>query len=520
MARLYEYQSKRLLKEAGILVPEGDVATSPAEVRAIANKIGKPVLLKIQLWATGRAGLGGIQIARNPEEAEEISRHLLGLKTKDFVVDKILVEEKLKIKLEYFAALIIDDARRCPLIIFSSRGGKGIEEISRNHPEKVAYAAVDLLEGLGKDEALDLLKKSGIIITIQQQVADVLIKLYQLARKHEARSVEINPLVLTEDNVIYAADCHMAIDDYAVFRHPELDIKIAREFDRPPSMLEKIAYYVDEEDLRGTFFFLQMSEEIPEEGNFIGFHGAGGGGSMISTDSILSRGFKLANYCDTSGNSSASKIYRAAKIVLSQPNIKGYFASGSGVDSQEQHHSARGLVKAFNEEKLKIPAVIHLGGNYEEKAVGILGTYLRKITAKVEAYGRDDSPEFCAERLEKLIKANKDVSHEILPIEEPSPPPDCYSFQTITGILHIDHTKCSYCKTKGCISACAYDVLMLENDRPVLAISSKEVKRGKCTECLACEIFCTFHEHDAIFIYLPIPGLREWRNKAIEQGNK
>jgi succinyl-CoA synthetase beta subunit len=508
------------LRESGIPVPEGDVATSPAEVHEIAQKIGKPVVLKIQLWATGRAGLGGIQLADNPEEAEEISRHLLGMEAKNVIIDKILVEEKLKIKSEFLAGLIIDDAEKCPLLIFSSIGGTGIEEIAHNHPDKIAQINIDILKGLEEDETRNLLKKLGISGKLLQNLSGVLAKLYKVARKHEARSVEINPLVLTEDDLIYAADCHLAIDDHAAYRHPELDIEIAREFDRPPSALEKIAYQVERKDNRGTFYFLQMVEEIPEEGKFIGFHGAGGGGSMMSMDSVLGKGFKLANYCDTSGNPPASKVYRATKIILSQPCIKGYFASGSGVASQEQYHSARGFVKAFNEEKIKIPCVIRLGGNYEEKAIEILGTYLENTPAKVEGYGRDDSPESCAKRLEELIKANREVSHEILLIEEPAPPPDSYSFETITGELYIDHAKCLNCKTKGCISACSYEVLKLENDKPVLAISPEDAKKGKCTECLACEIFCAFHEHDAIIIHLPIPGLKEYRDKVIEQGKK
>lgn len=517
MARLYEYQSKKLLKEGGIRIPDGDIASSPAEVREIAQRIGKPVVLKIQLWATGRESMGGIQFANNPEEAKEISRHLIGMKAKNFVIDKILVEEKLKIKSEYFAGLIIDDAKKCPLLIFSSVGGTGIEEIAHNHPEKVTQAYIDILTGLRDYQARNLLRKLGISGKLLLQLSDVLTKLYKVARKYDARSAEVNPLVLTEDNLIYAADCHLAIDDYAAFRHPELGIEIAREFDRPPSLLEKIAYQVEEKDYRGTFYFLQMAEETPEKENYIGFHGAGGGGSMMSMDAVLSKGFKLANYCDTSGNPPASKVYRAAKIILSQPNIKGYFASGSGVASQEQYHSARGMVKAFNEEKLKIPAVIRLGGNYEEKAIEILEEYLKKILARVEGYGRDDSPEFCARRLEELIKENKDLHHEVQPIFDPALTPDCYSFETFTGKLFIDHKKCAQCKTKGCIEACTYEVLKLEKDKPVLTISAEEARKGKCTECLACEIFCTFHEQDAIVIHLPIPGLKEYREKIIQQ---
>jgi len=233
----------------------------------------------------------------------------------------------------------------------------------------------------------------------------------------------------------------------------------------------------------------------------------------MSMDAVLNKGFKLANYCDTSGNPSASKVYRAAKIILSQPNIKGYFASGSGVASQEQYHSARGLVKAFYEEKLDIPGVIRLGGNFEEKAIEILADYLKNIPARVEGYGRDDLPEFCADRMEELIKENHNASHEVRPVIDPVIPEDAYTFETFTGKIYFDHSRCKSCKSLGCVPSCKPDILKLEEGKPVLSISEEEAKKGKCTECLACEIFCRFHEQEAITIHLPIPGLKEYRDK-------
>jgi succinyl-CoA synthetase beta subunit len=228
-------------------------------------------------------------------------------------------------------------------------------------------------------------------------------------------------------------------------------------------------------------------------------------------------GFLLANYCDTSGNPSASKVYRAAKIILSQPNIKGYFASGSGVASQEQYHSARGLVKAFYEENLEIPGVIRLGGNYEEKAIEILAAYLKDIPAKVEGYGRDDSPEFCARRMAELIEENGHLPHEIRPICDPEIAENVYEFDTITGKISIDQSKCVSCVSKGCVDACGLQILKLVDDKPVLAVSPEDAKKGKCTECLACEIFCRFHEQNAIHIHLPIPGLKEYRDRMIKK---
>jgi len=519
MARLFEYQSKKLLSQGGIPVPEGEVASTSLEARKIAEKIGHPVVLKIQVWLTGRAGLGGIQFAATPDEAEEKARRLLGMTVGNFVVDKVLVERKLAIRAEYFVGLVLDDALKRPVLIFSPAGGTGVEEMARLHPDKVARQTIDVLKGFPEYKARNMLIKTGMAGNVLIRIADLLTKLYRVARENDARSAEINPLVLTEDDSVYAADCHIVVDDYAVYRHPEMGIEVAREFDRPPTDLEKIAYRVEEKDHRGTFYFFQMVEKVAAEAQYIGFHGAGGGGSMMSMDAVLNRGFKLANYCDTSGNPPASKVYRAAKIILSQPGIQGYFASGSGVASQEQYHSARGLVKAFREEKLTIPAVIRLGGNFEEKAIEILGTYLKQIPGVVEGYGRDDSPEFCSRRLEELVAKNSGRSHRVTPFLETSVPERAYVFATLTGRIAINQSKCSACRTRGCVEACASKVLKLEEGRPVLAIPAEDAKRGKCTECLACEIFCTFHEEDAIVIHLPIPGLAEYRAGVIASEN-
>ena len=479
MARLYEHQSKRLLREGGIRVPEGEIAATPAE-------------------------------------AEEKAARMLGMKVRSYVVDRVLVERKLEIAAEYFAGLVIDDARKCPLLVFSPTGGTGVEEIASRHPDKVFRLPVDVRTGLREFEARNLVRRAGISGGVQLQLADVLTRLYEVARRNDARSAEVNPLVLAADGNVYAADCHLVVNDYAVYRHPELGVEIAREFDRPPTELERIAYKVEQKDYRGTFYFFQMADHPPGEGEGlpIGFHGAGGGGSMMSMDAVLGRGFKLANYCDTSGNPPASKVYRAAKVILSQPGLRGYFASGSGVASQEQYHSARGLVKAFAEERLDIPAVIRLGGNFEEEAIRILGAYLRGIPGRVEGYGRDDSPEFCADRMARLIEEGGGAVHAVRPLDEPRLPAGAYLFETLTGRLAIDHSRCSSCSTKGCVEACGPKILKLEDGRPVLAIGKDEARKGKCTECLACEIYCKFHEQAAVTIALPIPGLKEYREKA------
>ncbi|MCD6454948.1 MAG: acetate--CoA ligase family protein [Candidatus Aminicenantes bacterium] len=518
MARLYEYQGKKILKLSGIKIPEGDVANTPKQAKEITERLGPPVVLKIQVWSKGRAEIGGVKFANSPEEAEQIASALLGIKVKNFIVEKLLVEKKADIDRELFAGIIIDDYHKKPMLVFSSIGGTGIEEIAREHPEAILTQHIDVLEGFPEYRARKLLTKMGFKGKILVKLSSTLSKLYKAFREYDARSAEINPLVITVDGEVVALDCHITIDDYAVYRHSDLGIEIAREFDRPPTELEKIAYKVEEKDYRGTFYFFQMTEKPDPAENYIGFHGAGGGGSMMSMDAVLKRGFKIANFTDTSGNPPASKVYRAAKIILSQPGIVGYFASGSGVASQEQFNSARGLVKAFMEDQIEIPAVLRLGGNYEEKAIEILETFSKFIPAKIEGYGRDDSPEFCADRLAELIKEGGRKVHRVKPIEEYKPPKGVYSFNTLTGKVFIDHSACAKCERKVCVDACSYGVLKFENGRPVLAIAEEDAGKGKCTECLACELACFLEGKKAIHIELPIPGLKEYREKILKEG--
>ena len=509
MARLHEYQGKKLLQEFKITTPKGEPAKSAFEAQKLAEEIGSEVVIKAQVWVTGRASIGAIRFAATPAEAADAAKAILGMKIKNYTVDTIMIEEKVAVKKEFYAGVIIDDQSQSPLMIFSSIGGSGIEQISREHPEAVSRIVINIRDGLKEYQARDLVRETGLHGKLQMGLAGLLVKLYDVARFYNARSAEINPIVLTEDNKLMAADCRITLDDNAVYRFPELGIEMAREFDRPPTELELTAWQVEKNDYRGTFYFIQMEQDFQKGDGVIGFHGAGGGGSMMSMDALLNQGFKLANFVDTSGNPPASKVYRAARIILAQKGIDGYFASGSGVASQEQFHSARGLVKAFMEEPLSVPAVIRLGGNAEEKAIKILERARDVIPAPVEGYGKDDTPEFCAARMAEMISgfaAQKSTKKlvERPEIKEP------YSFETVTGGKVIfDHALCRECENKICIESCVPGILSLENGLPVLNISKEEAKSGKCTECLACDVECYFEGNRGGRIFLPIEGLEE-----------
>jgi succinyl-CoA synthetase beta subunit len=326
MARLFEYQGKELLKRAKVPIPEGEVATTPQEARKIAEKVGKSVAIKAQIWAGGRGKAGGIQFAQNPEEAEKAANKLLGAEIKNLTVEKVLVEEKLEIDREFYIGVIIDASRevRAPVVMFSTEGGVDIEEVPS---EKIAQMNVDVLRGLRFYDGLNLAITLKVPTQLLPAIAQAILGLYETFKGYNCRTAEINPLVLTRDGKIYAADCRMAIDDSSVFRHPEMGIDVARESSTPPTELDKIAWQIEEGDLRGTCYIAQMIPEIKELG-VVGYHGIGGGGAILGVDALNRQGLKIANYADTSGNPTAAKVYRAAKVILSQAGIEGYMLGG------------------------------------------------------------------------------------------------------------------------------------------------------------------------------------------------
>ena len=504
MARLHEYQGKQLLRAAGIVTPAGGPARSREKAEKIAGDLGGSVVVKMQAWTTHRASLGGIQFADTPQAAAQAADKLLGMKVGAFVVDTVLVEQKLDIKHEYYASMIIDDASKKPVLLFSKVGGTGIEERAKEDSGSVCTTHIDVTTGLADYDARNLVRKVGLTGTVQRDVGAALVKLVKVAIEKDARSAEINPLVVTGDGKVVAADCRFTIDDYAVRRHPELGIEIARELDHPPTELEQIAQKVEDEDFRGTFYFAQLARDFAREDNYAGFHGAGGGGSMMSMDAVTDVGFHLANFTDTSGNPSAAKVYRAAIIICHQPNIVGYFGSGSGVASQEQFHSAYGLAKAFHEMDLNIPAVVRLGGNSEERAVQILNDYCKGVPAPVEGYKKDDTPQFCAERFRTLV-AEHAAPTENMVWKRPKPAEGAYSFPIIGGTVYIDHSKCDEA-TNAVLMEYGHGMFKIEDGKPVLAISEEEVA-GKNSELIACEVECRGRANDAVYVDLPIEGL-------------
>lgn len=460
------------------MIPRGRVATVPAEAMAVAGEIGGPVVVKAQIHSTSRAAAGGIRFADSPADAEGVARELIGSEIAGNLCEAVLVDEKLPIVREYYLGFIIDTALKRPTLLFSADGGSGIEERAasmrkltcsvRNEPTVAQIK--NFLDDAAGDDA--------------DAVASILLGLYRSALSCEARTAEINPLAKLADGRLVALDARISVDDYAVFRHDELGIEMARELGHTPTRLERIAWEVEKDDFRGTFYFVEIEGGAADSVR-IGFHGAGGGGSMASLDAAQRNGLEPACYVDTSGNPPASKVYRAARIILSLPGIRGYFLSGSGVASQEQFVLARAVLKAFLEVRPEIPAVLRLGGNGEDVAKALVERYAGSLPAPIEAYRKKDTADSCAARLRELIGTfrSEGSRRQDAPRHMSS-----YSFKTKTGEVSFDYSQLDTEASTKIIESCPQKILKPdESGRPVLAVEREEAQRGKCSECLACE---------------------------------
>jgi succinyl-CoA synthetase beta subunit len=522
MARLHEYQGKAILAANGFKVPRGRAVSTADEAVAAAKDLAGPaaagggeVVIKIQAWTTGRAGIGGVAFAKRPDDVRAHAARMLAMKVGQFPVEAVLVEEKIDIQREFFLSFAIDDAARAPVIIFAPGGGSGIEERAAS----TRRIMCDVNRGPLDSAVSEAVAPCGLSPEQAAQLTESIQKLFAAARSVEARSLEINPLVMTKDGQFVAADCRITIDDYAAARHPDLGIEIAREFDHPPTRLERIAYAVEQSDHRGTFYFAQLATAAAKDSKgLVGFHGAGGGGSMMSMDAIVNAGFTIANFTDTSGNPSASKVYRAARIILAQPDLVGYFGSGSGVASQEQYWSAYGLAKAFWELDLDIPAVIRLGGNTEDRAVDILERTSKLLRTSVEGYRKSDAPAVIAARFAELVggagqakwkprkpRVPKFIHNEaaaMLPVKG--------------GRVWIDTAK--WPEINRAVATYSGGLIVDQAGAPASALPTEEFA-NKDSELLGCDVECRLAGVDGFYLELDLPGLDELIGGKVAAGS-
>ncbi|MHB8808365.1 MAG: ADP-forming succinate--CoA ligase subunit beta [Anaerolineaceae bacterium] len=353
--KIQEYQAKQIFQKYEIPIPRGQVALNASFVRQIAEDLGDKVVVKAQVLVGGRGKAGGIRLADDPDEAEDIATEMMGMEINGFPIHKVLVEEAVDIKKELYLSIGTDRMNATPVIIASEYGGIDIEDAAEEAPEKIARISIDPMVGLcdfqirGLAVSIDLPRKHW------KKFAQIANALWQIYQNDDASLVEINPLVIAEQNGLMALDGKMTIDDNALFRHPELaDL---RDLDMEnPSEIEAQKYGIT---------YIRMT------GN-IGCLVNGAGLAMATMDILKLKGGEPANFLDIGGGAGAEKVSSALRILFSDPQVKAVLINIFGGITRCDE-IARGITAALAEQKkLKIPLVIRLVGTNAEEGYKIL----------------------------------------------------------------------------------------------------------------------------------------------------
>ncbi|EQB62896.1 MAG: Succinyl-CoA synthetase, ADP-forming, beta subunit [candidate division Zixibacteria bacterium RBG-1] len=352
--KLHEYQAKEIFAKYGIPVPLGEMAATPQQASEIANKIGKPVMIKAQVHVGGRGKAGGIKKASNAWEANKIASQILGMEIKGLKVKKVLVTEQKQIKSEAYFGIIVDRKSKKPVIMASAFGGVDIEDIAKKTPDLIYKLEVDPIMGIFLFKARDLASKIYNDPAIAGKTANILMKLYRVFWENDCSLAEINPLVVTNENEVWALDAKIVLDDNGLIRHPELEN--LRDLDEE----EK-----DEMEAKANgLSFVKMDGDIGCVVN-------GAGLAMATMDLVKHFGGNPANFLDVGGSSSPDKVVAALKIILKEPKVKAIlFNIFGGITRCDD--IANGIVTATQELKPRVPIVVRLVGTNEEKARKIL----------------------------------------------------------------------------------------------------------------------------------------------------
>lgn len=369
---LFEYQARDLFEAHQIPVLAGAVATTPDQAHAAAAKIGGKVVVKAQVKVGGRGKAGGVKLAENADDAKEKAAAILGMDIKGHTVHKVMIAQAAPIDSEYYLAILLDRANRNFLVMASVAGGMEIEEVAHKTPEKLAKVGINPNIGIDKAKALEIAKGGQFPADVIDQVADVLVKLWQAFIKEDATLMEINPLVKTSDGKVIALDGKVTLDDNSTFRHPEHEKLVDHASTNP---LEKLA---KEKDLN----YVKLEGQVGIIGN--------GAGLVMSTLDVVAYagekyGVKPANFLDIGGGASAEVMANGLSIILGDSEVKSVFVNVfGGITACDA--VANGIVQALDMlgSKATKPIVVRLDGNNVELGRKILNDANHPLVQQLE----------------------------------------------------------------------------------------------------------------------------------------
>ncbi|WP_310928726.1 ADP-forming succinate--CoA ligase subunit beta [Halogeometricum luteum] len=365
--KLHEYQAKDIFAEAGIPVPESRLAASVDEVMVAVEDIGYPAAIKAQVHVGGRGKAGGIKIATSEEEAREAAEDILGMDLKGYTVEKVLVEAGVDFENELYVGVTMDRGEGEPVAMVSTQGGVNIEEVAEENPDAIAREHIDPAFGLHPYQARKVVYDAGIDRDVANDVASILTTLYDLYEEKDASDIEINPVMITSDGDIVAADAVMNIDDDALFRQPDL------------AEMEDEAAEDDLERKANDYGF----DYVRLSGN-VGIIGNGAGLVMTTLDLVDHYGGEPANFLDIGGGAKAERVTNALDMVFSDENVDAVvFNIFGGITRGDE--VAKGIneaLEAFDEIPKKV--VVRLAGTNAEEGMEILNTDLVEVEKTLE----------------------------------------------------------------------------------------------------------------------------------------
>lgn len=392
--RLYEFEGKELFRKFKIPVPNGQVVTTSAQAEEATMKMGGNAVLKSQVLTGGRGKAGGIKLVASPSEAKTNADVLFKLHIKGFPVERVLVEPKLAIKKEFYIGVTIDRANYRIVVIASGEGGVDIEETAAKHPDKIVRLSLGVEDDLFTYDALGLAKKIGIPQELIKDGAAIIIGLYRLFRKYDAKMAEINPLVLTAEGKLIAADSRVSLDDDALFRHPELaEMGIEKrheEGELTPRERQATDWGIPYLDLDGD----------------IGMFPGGAGFGIMGNDFIQYFGGKPANFMDSGGGPTPERLAQMLVLLDDNPQVKAIFGARFGGISRCDDF-AKGVVIFLKNHGLSKPMVVRMTGNMWEEGLKIFAEAKKEnpqLFANIEFHGIETPIEEISKRAVELAR--------------------------------------------------------------------------------------------------------------------
>jgi succinyl-CoA synthetase beta subunit len=375
--RFYEYESKEIVRRAGIPTSKGGFATTADEARQRAEEVDAPVVIKSQVLTGGRMKAGGVKFADEPGEAAEHAEAILKLEISGHEPRGVLVDERVEVAHEYYAGVVWDGLRKQPVMLFSDMGGIDIEEVAEQHPDHVGRGHFSNVLPLSDFQAKQVIASVGVTGSDLNRLTPILTKLAKLFVDRDMTLAEINPLAKLADGSFAAVDAHMEMENEARPRQKKLleDLGVGEEETREarePTPFEIAGEEVDAMDHRG------VAGNVTEFDGNLGLVIGAGGGSLTLFDAVRKYGGEPADYCEIGGNPSVRKTAGLAKLVLSKPGVDKIAVMMSIVSNTRVDIVARGVIKACIElgydpaEKI---AIFRIPGAWEEEGFKILGRY-------------------------------------------------------------------------------------------------------------------------------------------------